>query len=235
MAKTKTAKAPARKGTKKVTKKVTKKTAKKATMTVKAVAKKPKRIKLTPAQKKVIMAGFTPKPGIDILKRGKEFVGLLAQGLRQKDIETLYRKHGISFSNPTYFNARRIYEAPAYVREAIDSGKVVASSILDLLQGRKRLGEKKWEARLKEGIAKAIARRADKAVSLKEAGLIDDDVNQVKMTKVRTVRMVGDSLAKVRGGLKGTRAKAVAEFLRGLEEGLTAKELLTELGVKVPA
>ena len=220
MAKTKTAKA-----TKSVAKKVTKKTAKKApkATTVKvAGAKKPKRIKLTPAQKKVIMAGFTPKPGIDILKRGKEFVGLLAQGLRQKDIETLYRKHGISFSNPTYFNARRIYEAPAYVREAIDSGKVVASSILDLLQGRKRLGEKKWEARLKEGIAKAIARRADKAVSRKDAGLIDDDVNQVKMTKVR-------------GGLKSTRAKAVAEFLRGLEEGLTAKELLTELGVKVPA
>lgn len=228
MAKTKPAKAPARKGTKKATKKVTKAAPAKT-------AKKAKRIKLTPAQKKAIMASFTPKQGIDILKRGEEFVTLLSQGLRQKDIETLYRKHKIGFSNPTYFNARRIYEAPAYVREAIDSGKVVASNILDLLQGRKRLGEKKWEARLKEGIKEAIERRADKAVSLKKAGLIDDDVNQVKMTKVRTVRMVGDSLAKVRGGLKGTRAKAVAEFLRGLEQGMTAKELLTELGVKVPA
>ena len=213
MAKTKTAKA---------TKKV-------------AVTKKSKRIKLTAAQKKAIMASFTPKQDIDILKRGKEFVTLLAQGLRQKDIEALYRKHGIGFSNPTYFNARRIYEAPSYVREAIQRGDVVASDILKLLQGRKRLGEKKWEERLRAGLDTAIARRADKAVSLKKAGLIDDDVNQVKMTKVRTVRMVSDNLAKVRGGLKDARAKAVAEFLKGLEEGMTAKELLTELGVKVKA
>lgn len=225
MAKTK-AKAPARKGNKKATKKVTTKA---------KAPKKPKRIKLTPAQKKAVMAGFTPKQGIDLLKRGEEFATLLSQGLRQKDIETLYRKHGISFSNPVYFSARRIFEAPTYVRKAIDSGKVVASEILGLLQGRKKMGAEKWETRLREGLNAAIARRADKVVSLKNAGLIDDDVKEVKMTKVRTVRMVGKSLAKVRGGLKDARAKAVAEFLKGLEQGKTAKELLTELGVKVPA
>lgn len=183
-------------------------------------------------------ATFKPAKDVNIFQRGAEFEQLVQQGMSLKEIEVLYRKHGIEFSTPTYFNARRIASAPKFVQAAIGAGKVTASDVLPLLKGRRALGEKKWNAQLKEGIASLIAQRRQKVLSLEQAGVIESGSGKrVKMTTLRTIKLVGARLAEIRksGPIKSARAAVLADLVKGLQDGLTAEELLTTFGVKAKA
>lgn len=176
---------------------------------------------------------FTPKAGLNILERGKEFLSLQRTGLNVDDIRALYKKeHGIKFSTPTFYNAIRIEQAPKFVHEAIDSGDVKASEVLPLLQGQTKMAPAAFEAKLQKGLNALIRDRKKKATMLKKSGFAGE--GSLKLTKNRKVAMVGQSLQKIRasGALKDAGSKAVAEFIEGLNQNMSVEALLEQMGVK---
>lgn len=197
--------------------KITKKTAVKKTVKKAAVKKQ-----------------FSPNPDLNKLERGAEFAYLQSQAYSIDEIVAIYRKSGISIAVPTVYNALRISNAPSFVRQAIDKGEVKASEVLDLLKplrdgDNKKMPEtyKEFEARVKEGLDALIAERQERREMLEKAGFSNED-GGLKLTKIRTVKMIGKSLSKIRKSdvLKNPRAAVILEFIKALEDGQSHEEIL---------
>lgn len=160
---------------------------------------------------------FKIDPDLKKNRRGNEFLALQEAGLTYNQIIDLYAKQGISLSIPTIYGAMKIASAPAFVHEAIESGKVKTSDILRVVEGEKT--EKEIASALKE----LIARRKERVTLLKKNGFSGS-----KMSKTRTVAIVLKSLNEIResGALKSAAQKAVLEVFEGLRQNKTAEELL---------
>lgn len=179
---------------------------------------------------------FVPKRGLSRLERGKEFLYLQNLGRDVEQIIAIYKKNGIHLAVPTVYNALRIAEAPSFVRGAIQRGEVNASEVLKLLKPlRNRKGKKVTETdrayaeRIKGELDELITLKQERSTKLKKAGFESENGGELKLTRMRTVKLVRKSLDKVLRGsdaLKSAKAKAINEFLKGLEEGLTEDELL---------
>ncbi len=186
------------------------KTAKKTTKTTaKKTAKK--------AAKKEVP--FSPAPDLNILQRGGEFLSLKKKGMKPAQIIALYATFGINVSVPTYYNAVRIATAPDFVQKVIASGELKASKILPFLKRKKTIAKLRKEMGILRG------ERKERIATLKEAGF----KGASKVTKNRIVHMVGQNLQKIRrsGALKDARGKAVLDFIKALEQGKTADQLLS--------
>lgn len=179
-------------------------------------------------------AAFSPNPDLNKLERGAEFAYLQNQGKTIDEIIAIYRKNGISIAVPTVYNALRISSAPDFVRKAIDQGAVKASEVLDLLKPlrdryNKKVSEttKEFETRVKDALDALIAERQERRAMLEKAGFSNDE-GSLKLTKIRTVKMVGKSLSKIRKSdvLKNPRAAVILEFIKALEDGQSHEDIL---------
>lgn len=193
----------------------------------------------TASPSKAVQA-FIPKRGLSRLERGKEFLYLQNLGRDVEQIIAIYKKNGIHLAVPTVYNALRIAEAPSFVRGAIQRGEVNASEVLKLLKPlRNKKGKNKgkkvaetdraYAERIKGELDELITLKQERSTKLKKAGFESENGGELKLTRMRTVKLVRKSLDKVLRGsdaLKSAKAKAINEFLKGLEEGLTEDELL---------
>lgn len=190
-----------------------------------ATAKKGKAVsKFTPK--------FNPDTTINLMDRGKEFIAMKKGGMSQQEIVKFYASKGIELSIPAYYNAVRLANAPKYVHDAIQAGEVKATSVLPLLIRKGSKNEKDFEARLRAGLTKLVEDRKARRTMLKKGGFTGaNGKGATKLTKARTVSLVGQSLEKIRksGALKDAGAKAVLEFINGIKENKTSEELVKAL------
>ena len=160
---------------------------------------------------------FKIDPDLKKNRRGKEFLFLQENGLTYSQIIVLYKQRGNALSAPTIYGAMKIAEAPEFIHQAIDQGKIKASAVLALMEGAG--SQKEIAQRLKD----MVQERKQRVAMLKQNGF-----SGTKMSKTRTVAIVLNSLQEIRksGSLKSAGQKAVLEVLDGLRQNKTAEELL---------
>lgn len=172
---------------------------------------------------------FVPKSDLNKLDRGKEFSYLQSLGKNINETIALYKKHGIPVAVATVYNSLRIADSPSFVRSAIAKGEVKPSEVLPILAPRayKGMTHKERNELIKEKLEAIIAQRSERHDMLEKAGFTSES-GELKLTRLRTVKLVGKSLAKIRSGkaITSVRAQAIKEFIEALDEGATADELV---------
>lgn len=192
---------------------------------VKAKAPKAKTVKTkapkakAPKAKKMKLIKITPAPNRQILERGDEFQKLRDMGFSQGQVITMFRNAGVEVSNPAYYHALKIHNAPAEVRQAIADGKVVPTLVLPLL--KKRFSEKQIVKALNE----LVAKREQHTKFLQKSGFADGS----KLTLKRTVSLIAQKLEKLQKSksLDAVRGQAALSLTRALKSIHSAEDIET--------
>lgn len=172
-----------------------------------------------PKAKKMKLIKITPAPNRQILERGDEFQKLRDMGFSQGQVITMFRNAGVEVSNPAYYHALKIHNAPAEVRQAIADGKVVPTLVLPLL--KKRFSEKQIVKALNE----LVAKREQHTKFLQKSGFADGS----KLTLKRTVSLIAQKLEKLQKSksLDAVRGQAALSLTRALKSIHSAEDIET--------
>lgn len=171
---------------------------------------------------------FKTTEGLSILQRGAIFLSLRNAGLSVAEIAKGYTKKGEKFTPVAVYQAVRLAETPKAVRDLVKSGAVKATGVLPLLKGQNKEDEKVFNARLIQQVQDMAAQRQKRSDFLAKNGF----EGGTKLTKARTLTMVGKRLASISANspaLQSARVQAVKTLIDLLNQRATVDEILQGL------